>query len=93
MDFFLLRGNSVLWYQIGKRKKFKLACESHQKTSSFTSFYQIKEVDTDMKTAQRDLLNGEEQIILLVEHSRLKVWTNHLFGSLKVGYLNEFWSD
>ena len=27
---------------------------------SLTSFYQIKEVNTDMKTAQRDLLNEEE---------------------------------
>jgi hypothetical protein len=27
---------------------------------SLTSFSQIKEVDTEMKTAQRDLLNEEE---------------------------------
>ena len=27
---------------------------------SLTSFYQIKEVNTDMKTAQRDLLNEEK---------------------------------
>ena len=27
---------------------------------SLTSFYQIKEVNTDMKTAQRDLVNEEE---------------------------------
>ena len=28
---------------------------------SLTSFSQIKEVDTEMKTAQRDLLNDEEK--------------------------------
>ncbi len=29
--------------------------------ASFTSFYQIKEVDTDLKTAQRGLLTEEEE--------------------------------
>jgi len=29
--------------------------------ASLTSFYQIKEVDTDLKTAQRDLLTEEEE--------------------------------
>ena len=29
--------------------------------ASLTSFYQIKEVNTDMKTAQRDLVKEEEK--------------------------------
>jgi hypothetical protein len=29
--------------------------------ASLTSFYQIKEVDTDLKTAQWDLLTEEEE--------------------------------
>ena len=30
--------------------------------ASFTSFYQIKEIDTDMKTAQHEVLNEIEVI-------------------------------
>ena len=37
---------------------------------SLTSFYQIKEVNTDMKTAQRDLLNEEEQAFEIFKHDR-----------------------
>ena len=43
-----------------KSKIIKLARLEPSKMASLTSFYQIKEVNTDMKTAQRDLLNEEE---------------------------------
>jgi hypothetical protein len=32
----------------------------HEKMASFTSFYQIEEIDKDMKTAQPELSNGEK---------------------------------
>ena len=32
----------------------------HEKMASFTSFFQIEEIDTGMKTAQPELLNGEK---------------------------------
>jgi hypothetical protein len=32
----------------------------HEKMASFTSFYQIEEIDTDMKTAQPEPLNEEK---------------------------------
>ena len=32
----------------------------HEKMASFTSFYQIEEIDRDMKTAQPDLFNEEK---------------------------------
>jgi hypothetical protein len=38
--------------------------------ASLTSFYQIKEVNTDMKTAQPDLLRGEENNQDLVKFVR-----------------------
>ena len=43
-----------------KSKIIKLVRLKPSKMVSLTSFYQIKEVNTDMKTAQRDLLNEEE---------------------------------
>ena len=43
-----------------KSKKIKLVRLKTSKMFSLTSFYQIQEVDTEMKTAQLDLANEED---------------------------------
>ena len=42
--------------------------------ASLTSFYQIKEVNTDMKTAQQDLFSEEENKQDLVTFVRFLQW-------------------
>ena len=44
-----------------KKQKNQTSTLEPPKMASLTSFYQIIEVNTDMKTAQRDLLKGEEK--------------------------------
>ena len=46
--------------KVKKREIIKLVRKKHQKMPSFMSFYQILEVDTAIKTAQREEANDEK---------------------------------
>ena len=61
LPFFSCRASRVPWYRpkSQKNQKIKLVHKNYQKMANFTSFHQILEVDTDMKTSPRDLLNEE----------------------------------